>query len=77
MTTLYRNAASVAEARVLELTTQWENTLKNKGYGRGPDEDNEPKSASPTSTPARDGDSRESENESKQSNAAKQDKEPS
>lgn len=30
MTTVYRNAASVAEARVLELTAQWENTLKSK-----------------------------------------------
>lgn len=29
MTTVYRNAAAVAEERVLELTQQWENTLRS------------------------------------------------
>ena len=35
MTTVYRNAASVAEARVLELTAQWENSLKAKNLNAG------------------------------------------
>ena len=33
MTTVYRNAASVAEERVLELTQQWESTLRSKKPG--------------------------------------------
>lgn len=70
MTTIYRNAASVAEARVLELTAQWENSLKSKnaeskaGTSRGDDsqsststseEDDRPKYPYPESAQTEDG----------------------
>ena len=37
MTTVYRNAASVATERVLELTKQWESSIKSKDAGSDPD----------------------------------------
>lgn len=37
MTTVYRNAASVATERVLELTKQWESSIKSKTEADDPD----------------------------------------
>ena len=74
MTTIYRNAASVAEARVLELTAQWESSLKSKTVQSESDTSEDTKDEASASKS--NDESRDKSFESKESKPTGPDKEP-